>query len=59
LPAGVTACEFNALAGQDEPGGPAIRDAPRNDGRVLGRLPAIKDEHTASMAGRASFPNSR
>jgi hypothetical protein len=46
LPAGVTTCAFSALARSDEPEGPAIRDAPRNDGLVLGRLPAIKDEHT-------------
>jgi hypothetical protein len=56
LPAGVTACEFNALAGQDEPGGPVLRDAPRNDGRVLGRLPAIKDEHTGFYGGAGELP---
>ena len=53
---GVTACEFNALAGQDEPDGPAIRDAPRNDGRVLGRLPAIKDKHTGFYGGAGELP---
>jgi hypothetical protein len=56
LPAGVTACEFNALAGQDEPGGPTIRDAPRADGQALGRLPAIKDEHTGFYGGAGELP---
>ena len=56
LPAGVTACEFNALAGQDEPGGPALRDAPSPDGKVLGRLPAIKDEHTGFYGGDGELP---
>ena len=40
LPAGVTACKFSALVKDIEPGGPAIRDAPRLDGREVGRLPA-------------------
>ena len=40
LPAGVTACKFAALIKDCEPGGPAIRDAPRQDGREVGRLPA-------------------
>ena len=40
LPAGVTACKFSALVKDIEPGGPPIRDAPRLDGREVGRLPA-------------------
>ena len=40
LPAGVTACKFSALVKDTEPGGPAIRDAPRQVGREVGRLPA-------------------
>ena len=40
LPAGVMACKFAALVKDSEPGGPAIRDAPRQDGREVGRLPA-------------------
>jgi hypothetical protein len=56
LPAGVTACEFSALAGQDDPDGPVLRDAPRADGQVLGRLPAIKDEHTGFYGGAGELP---
>src|SRR5258708_2117075 len=41
LPAGVTACKFAALVKEGEPGGPPVRDAPRPDGREVGRLPAI------------------
>jgi len=56
LPTGVTACEFSALAGQDEPGGPSIRDAPRGDGQVLGRLPAIKDKDTGFYGAAGELP---
>ena len=56
LPPGVTACAFSALAGQDDPDGPALRDAPRADGQVLGRLPAIKDEHTGFYGGAGELP---
>src|SRR5262245_16283604 len=42
LPAGVTACTFAALVKDAEPGGPAIRDAPRQDGHEVGRLPALE-----------------
>ena len=41
LPAGVTACKFGALVKPAEPGWWVIRDAPRQDGREVGRLPAI------------------
>src|SRR5882757_1588449 len=44
LPAGVTACKFAALVKDTEPGGPAIRDAPQQDGREVARLPAIHDK---------------
>ena len=44
LPAGVTACKFSALVKDIEPGGPPIRDAPRLDGREVGRLPASGGE---------------
>jgi hypothetical protein len=44
LPAGVTACKFAALVKDSEPGGPPARDAPRQDGREVGRLPAIGGE---------------
>src|SRR5260221_14671974 len=40
LSAGATACKFAALVKDSEPGGPAIRDAPQQDGREVGRLPA-------------------
>src|ERR1700681_2436253 len=46
LPAGMTACEFSALALSDDPDGVVIRDAPQQDARVLGRLPALKDKDT-------------
>ena len=42
LPAGVTACKFTALVKDSEPGGPAVRAAPQQDGREVGRLPALK-----------------
>ena len=48
LPAGVIACKFAALVKDAEPGGPAIRDAPRPDGREVARLPAIHDGQTYS-----------
>jgi hypothetical protein len=48
LSAGVTACEFSALASSDDPAGPAIREAPQQDARELGRLPALKDKDTDS-----------
>jgi hypothetical protein len=41
LPAGVTACKFGALVKPAEPGWWVIRDAPRQDGREVGRLPAV------------------
>ena len=53
LPAGVTACKFGALVKDTEPGGAAIRDAPQQDGREVGRLPARTGR---AMAGRANFP---
>jgi hypothetical protein len=43
LPAGVTACKFAALVKDREPGGPPVRDAPQQDGREVGRLPATDD----------------
>ena len=43
LPAGVTACKFDALGNDPDPAGLAIRSAPRDDARLLGRLPAIED----------------
>ena len=49
LPAGVTACKFNALVKDIEPGGPPIRDAPRLDGREVGRLPAMKDSQGVEL----------
>ena len=49
LPAGVTACKFSALVKDTEPGGPPIRDAPRLDGREVGRLPAMKDTRASSL----------
>jgi len=45
LPAGVTACKFSALVKDSEPGGPAIRDAPQQDGREVGRLPANRSPY--------------
>jgi hypothetical protein len=36
LPAGVTACEFRALARQADLDEPSVRSAPGSDGRVLG-----------------------
>ena len=59
LPAGTTACEFSALARQGEPGGPALRDAPRSDGRELGRLPAIKDKDTGFYGQDGELPEFR
>jgi hypothetical protein len=56
LPAGATACEFSALARQGEPGGPAVREAPRSDGRELGRLPAIKDKDTGFYGADGELP---
>jgi hypothetical protein len=47
LPAGVTACKLAALVKETEPGGPAIRDAPRQDGREVGRLPTLDDNRPA------------
>jgi hypothetical protein len=41
LPAGVTACKFGALVKPVETGWWVIRDAPRQDGREVGRLPAV------------------
>jgi hypothetical protein len=52
LPAGVTACKFSALVKDIEPGGPPIRDAPRLDGREVGRLPAQGGElHEIQVIG--------
>ena len=41
LPAGVTACKFGALVKPVEPGWWVIRNTPRQDGREVGRLPAV------------------
>jgi hypothetical protein len=59
LPTGTTACEFSALTRQGEPGGPALRDAPRSDGRELGRLPAIKDKDTGFYGQDGALPEFR
>ena len=48
LPAGVAACQFDALANDPQSAGLAIHDAPRSDAPVLGRLPAIKDADASS-----------
>jgi hypothetical protein len=48
LPAGVTACDFRALAMPGDPDGAPIRESPQHDARVLGRLPALKDKDTDS-----------
>jgi hypothetical protein len=45
LPAGATACKFAALVKDTEPGGPTITDAPRQDRREVGRLPAIRSRY--------------
>ena len=45
LPAGATACKFAALVKDSEPDGPAIRDAPQQDGREVGRLPANRSPY--------------
>jgi hypothetical protein len=39
----VTACKFAALVKDSLPGGPPVRDAPQQDGREVGRLPATDD----------------
>ena len=49
LAAGVTACKFAALVKDIEPGGPPFRDAPRLDGREVGRLPAMKDTQASNF----------
>lgn len=59
LSAGVTACKFDALANDPDPAGPAIRDAPRNDAAVLGRLPAIKDKDTGFYDRGGELPEFR
>src|SRR5580704_2477910 len=55
LPSGVTACKFNALVKDIEPGGPPIRDAPRLGGREVWRLPAmphpLRRSFTPAVAG--------
>ena len=58
LPAGVTACGFDALANDPQPAGLAIHDAPRSDAPVLGRLPAIKDADASAYGRMEKFPKS-
>ncbi|GEP58935.1 SH3 domain-containing protein [Reyranella soli] len=41
LPAGVTACKFNALSNDPDPAGLNVREAPDRNARVLGRLPPV------------------
>jgi hypothetical protein len=49
LPAGVTACKFAALVKDTEPGGAAIRDAPQQDGREVGRLLANRSRYVSGV----------
>jgi hypothetical protein len=59
LPAGVTACEFTALARPAEPDGPTVRETPGNDGRVLGRLPAAHSPATDLYGPDGELPEVR
>ena len=45
----MTACKFAALVKDTEPGGPAVRDAPRQDGREVGRLPANRSRYVSGV----------
>jgi len=48
LPAGVTACAFDALANDPDPAGPNIRQAPTPAAPILGALPRV-DSTDAAM----------
>jgi hypothetical protein len=56
LPAGITACGFDALANDPQPAGLAIHDAPRSDAPVLGRLPAIRDADASAYGRDGEIP---
>jgi hypothetical protein len=59
LSAGVTACEFSALASSDDPAGPAIREAPQQDARELDgcRRSRTRIRTRPATDRTASFPN--
>jgi hypothetical protein len=59
LPAGVTACRFDALSNPPSGQDLAIRDAPRGDARVLGLLPAIELTNAAFAASHREVPQFR
>ena len=59
LPAGVTACRFDAFTDRTKGEDQVIRDAPRSDARVLGHLPLVRVTNADSTESRAEIAQFR